>query len=66
MDLNKEYAAHQRALMSSKAAGSDTDRRRHLLRAQEIAQEIGSFQMSLGAAAACAWYASHLIRKPSA
>ncbi len=60
MDLNKKYAAHQQALMSSTLADSDVDCRGHLAKAQKIAGEIGTFQMSLGAAAACAWCALNL------
>jgi hypothetical protein len=60
MDLNKKYAAHQKALMSSTTADSDVDRRGHLAKAQKIAGEIGTFQLGLGAAAACAWCALNL------
>lgn len=64
MDLNREYAAHQKALMSLKAAGSDADRHRHLVQAHKIAGEISAFQQGLGAAAACAWCASQLAPTP--
>lgn len=60
MDLNMEYAAHQSALMSAKAATNDNDRDAHLLRATGIADRIGRFQLRLGAAAACAWCAANL------
>ncbi len=60
MDLNKKYAAHQQALMSSTRAKSDVDRRGHLAKANTIAGEIGTFQLGLGAAAACAWCALNL------
>ncbi len=60
MDLNKQYAAHQKALIFSKTADSDADRRDHLAEAEGIAKEIGTFQLGLGAAAACAWCASNL------
>ncbi|WP_338242502.1 hypothetical protein [Aurantiacibacter hainanensis] len=65
MDLNKQYAAHQQALMSSRTTESDADRQGHLARARRIAGEIGSFQHSLGAAASCAWCASHFAATPS-
>ncbi|MEL1251560.1 hypothetical protein [Aurantiacibacter gilvus] len=60
MDLNLEYAAHQSALMSAKAATNDNGRRAHLLQATGIAERIGEFQLRLGAAAACAWCAANL------
>lgn len=60
MDLNMEYAAHQSALMSAKAATDDNERNAHLLRATGIADRIGQFQLQLGAAAACAWCAANL------
>lgn len=65
MDLNLEYAAHQQALMSAKAAHSDTDRHAHLLQASIIADRIKAFQKGLGAAAACAWSASQLATTAS-
>ncbi|WAT17858.1 hypothetical protein OZN62_13225 [Aurantiacibacter sp. MUD11] len=60
MDLNKEYAAHQQALMHAELARDDSDRRASLAQASVIAKRIGAFQQSLGAAAACAWSASQL------
>jgi hypothetical protein len=66
MDLNMEYAAHQRALMSAKTALSDVDRRGYLTQASTIAARIGAFQHGLGAAAACAWCASQLATTASA
>ncbi len=55
MDLNREYAAHQQALMSANAAADRGDRLAHLARASCIAGRISTFQQRLGAAAACAW-----------
>ena len=55
MDLNLEYATHQRALMSAKVAANDDDRRARLAKASHIAGRISEFQHRLGAAAACAW-----------
>ena len=55
MDLNHEYAAHQRALMSAGTAGNDADRIARLAKASRIAGRISEFQHGLGAAAACAW-----------
>ena len=55
MDLNREYAAHLRALIGAGAAANDDDRRGKLARASTIAGRISVFQHGLGAAAACAW-----------
>ena len=55
MDLNREYAAHQRALIGAGAAANDDDRRVKLAKASTIAGRISVFQHGLGAAAACAW-----------
>lgn len=55
MDLNLEYAAHQRALMSAGVAANDDDRLASLANASRIAGRISNFQHGLGAAAACAW-----------
>lgn len=55
MDLNLEYAAHQRALMSANVAANDDDRLASLVKASGIAGRISDFQHGLGAAAACAW-----------
>ncbi|WP_395393718.1 hypothetical protein WBP07_01360 [Novosphingobium sp. BL-8A] len=55
MDINKEYAAHQDALMRADNSVCNDDRRAHLARASSIAGRIGAFQRELGAAAACAW-----------
>ncbi len=56
MDINKEYAAHQHALMrADHSACKDDDRRAHLAEASFIAGRISAFQRELGAAAACAW-----------
>ena len=52
MDLNKEYAAHQCALMRADHAASCDDRLEHLARAATIAGRISAFQQQLGAAAA--------------
>lgn len=55
MDLNLEYAAHQRALMGAEDAANDDDRSAKLVKASTIAGRISDFQHGLGAAAACAW-----------
>lgn len=55
MDLNFEYAAHQRALMGAGAAANADDRLAKLAKASRIAGRISDFQQGLGAAAACAW-----------
>lgn len=55
MDLNLEYAAHQRALMGAGVAANDVDRLAKLAKASRIAGRISDFQHGLGAAAACAW-----------
>ena len=55
MDLNLEYAAHQRALMGASDAANDDDRLAKLAKASGIAGRISAFQHDLGAAAACAW-----------
>jgi len=55
MDINKEYAAHQQALMRADRSVCDDDRRAHLARAASIAGRISACQRELGAAAACAW-----------
>ncbi|GGC31385.1 hypothetical protein GCM10011371_18510 [Novosphingobium marinum] len=61
MDLNLEYAAHQRALMGADAAANDDDRLAKLAKASRIAGRISDFQHGLGAAAACAWSNAHLM-----
>jgi len=63
MDLNHEYAAHQRALLRASRAGNDDDRQAYMLKASSIACRISTFQHNLGAAAACAW--SHACVAPS-
>ena len=55
MDLNREYAAHQRALMKAGDALDDQDRLTKLTIASRIAGRISVYQHGLGAAAACAW-----------
>jgi hypothetical protein len=55
MDLNLEYASHQRALMGAGFAANDDDRFAKLAQASRIAGRISDFQHGLGAAAACAW-----------
>jgi hypothetical protein len=55
MDLNLEYAAHQRELMGASLAANDDGRLTKLGNATRIAGRIGVFQHGLGAAAACAW-----------
>ena len=61
MDLNLEYAAHQRALMSADVAANDHDRLATLATASRIAGRISDFQHGLGAAAACAWSNAQLM-----
>jgi hypothetical protein len=60
MDINKEYAAHQHALMHAENSVCNDARRAHLARASLIAGRISVFQRALGAAAACAWSTTHL------
>jgi len=60
MDINKEYAAHQHALMRADHSVCKEDRMTHLARASSIAGRISTFQRELGAAAACAWSITHL------
>jgi hypothetical protein len=55
MDINKEYAAHQHALMRAEKSVCNETRRTHLSLASSIAGRINAFQRELGAAAACAW-----------
>lgn len=55
MDFNKEYAAHQHALMHAENAANDDVRHAHLEQASSIAGRISEFQRELGAAAACVW-----------
>ena len=55
MDLNLEYAAHQRALMDAGLAPNDGERLAKLGNAARIAERISEFQRGLGAAAAGAW-----------
>lgn len=55
MDLNLQYAKHQRALMVADGAANDSDRSAKLEQASHIAGRISDFQRGLGAAAACAW-----------
>ena len=60
MDFNKEYAAHQHALMRAENSVCHEDRGAHLARASSIAGRIGTFQRELGAAAACAWSTTNI------
>ena len=55
MDLNHQYAEHQRALMGARDAANDDVRYARLTDALDIAGRISDFQHGLGAAAACAW-----------
>ncbi len=61
MDINHEYAAHQSALMRAEGAQSPHQRKRQFAEAADIASRISAFQTGLGAAAACAWSAAHLV-----
>ena len=60
MDLNHQYAQHQRALMGAEGAANDDDRLAKLAKASHIAGRISEFQHGLGAAAACAWSKAQL------
>ena len=62
MDLNLEYAEHQRALMQVGSAANDDDRQARLHKATMIAKRISRFQHGLGAAAACAWSTVQLTK----
>lgn len=66
MDLNREYAAHQHAMMEADAATDADDRHARLAKASLIAMRISVFQHGLGAAAACAWSKAQFAtpRKP--
>ena len=55
MDLNYQYAEHQRALMGAGRAANHDDRLAKLAKASRIAGRISAFQHGLGAAASCAW-----------
>ena len=55
MDIVKQYAAHQTALMRAQRAATTADRRSQFAAAARIAGEISVFQRDLGAAAAFAW-----------
>lgn len=55
IDINKEYAAHQHALMRAGNSACNDEARSHLAQASSIAGRISAFQRELGAAAACAW-----------
>ncbi|MAK99013.1 MAG: hypothetical protein CL807_06715 [Citromicrobium sp.] len=59
MDLNREYAAHQLALMGVGGAESEETGDADLAKASGIAGRISDFQHGLGAAAACAWSKAH-------
>lgn len=62
MDLNREYAAHQKALMHAGLAANDGDRSTILAHAARIAGGISQFQHGLGAAAACAWSKAEMTK----
>ncbi len=68
MDLNEQYAAHQRAMMRASASPLGIARTAQLWLASTIASEIGNYQEKLGAAASCAWSASSItpMCKPAA
>jgi hypothetical protein len=55
MDLNREYAEHQQALIRAGESDDLADRQAFLVQASDIAGRISAFQHKLGAAAACAW-----------
>lgn len=58
MDLNKEYADHQRALIWADNSTCNDDRTAHFARAASIASRIGVWQLALGAA--CASSTAHV------
>lgn len=58
MDLNKEYADHQHALIWADSSACNDDRTAHLARAASIAIRIGTWQLALGAA--CASSTTHV------
>lgn len=66
MDLNREYATHQQALMSAEAAIDPQERQRLLGQASQAAARISAFQLQLGAAASCAWSATLLATPATA
>lgn len=55
IDIIKEYAAHQTALMQAGDAVCADQRKVQFAAASQIAGRISAFQRGLGAAAACAW-----------
>jgi hypothetical protein len=55
MDLNFQYARHQRSLMLAQSSSCRDERRRMLDRAALIAGSIATHQTNLGAAAATGW-----------
>lgn len=59
MDIIKQYADHQTALMRADSAHSAELRRKQFAVASQIAGQISAFQRSLGAAAADAWNIAH-------
>ena len=61
MDINHEYAANQSALMRADGAICVDQRKLQFAKASHIAGRISAFQLGLGAAAACAWSAAHLV-----
>jgi hypothetical protein len=61
MDINHEYAAHQLALIRADGAQVADQRKLQFAKASHIAGRISAFQLGLGAAAACAWSAAHLV-----
>ncbi|GGA07027.1 MAG: hypothetical protein COW16_06625 [Sphingomonadales bacterium CG12_big_fil_rev_8_21_14_0_65_65_10] len=67
MDLNHQYAEHQRALMGAGRTANEDERLAKLATASRIAGRISDFQIRLGAAAACAWskaqFADHALIK---
>ena len=55
MDINKEYAAHQHAMMRAGKSCCSEEARAHFAQASSIATRIAALQRELGAAAACDW-----------
>ena len=55
MDVNHQYAKHQRAHIGSDHAANHNDRFAELATASHTAVRISDFKHGLGAAAACAW-----------
>ena len=58
MDLNHLYSQHQLLLMRAKATTSRLSRTKHLAAASVAANQIRTYQLAKGAAAAAGWFGS--------